>query len=183
MFCLNCCMAQHSTELGIYYSLSSESLVTKNKILKLESQLFHSIGIQAKHNFNARLFISGGFNLKPFGVRLPDEQWKARGLEIPVGLGYYFFHKKNIQLGASVGLSSLFLVEQTREAKGLIAKLDMYKNFFFSYKSALHIRLKMKNGAILNILPFWQKQWNPSFLNYRQRGIGLELGISYELKK
>jgi hypothetical protein len=40
--------------------------------------------------------------------------------------------------------------------------------------------IKLTNYTILNIRPVWQRQINSNHGNYKQSGIGCQVGISYD---
>lgn len=195
---INFGISQNSTEIGLNYSFSYDNLVSVNSSVNFENKIFHSVGVNARRNFSSKLFVIGGINLKSFGTQVrktynvflnPDgtedvtyKIWKGQGIEFPVSFGYYFLNRNRIKIGTSLGLVNLVILKQMGKLKDETYDTAIFNKHFFSLKSTLDIRIKIKENVMLHIIPSWQRQLNSNFLNGKIQGFGTEIGVSYKLE-
>ena len=114
-FQLNLIQSQNSLEIEANYALTSEKLVSHNKIDFYDSEIFHSVGFNVRKIFESRVFIKGGLQFKNFGAKFTDVQisgqttesieikYSAKGIDIPFGLGYYFINHQKLRFGGKRG--------------------------------------------------------------------------------
>lgn len=192
-------------EIGFNYLFSVEKLVGLDISDFYKSEVFHSVGVSGKHYFSPKAFIAAGIGYRSFGSRtevkvttvqnpegtgeVENAIWKAQGIELPVSLGYYFINQDKIKIGASAGFSSFLLNKQSYEIRGNVADLELFEKYIYSLKVNLELRLLLNEKISLNVRPVFQRQissnidWmvNSIDIILKQRSIGCELGLSYNL--
>ena len=192
---LNIVLAQNSFELSGVYSLTSERLTSDLAIDNMDSQLFHSFGINGRKIFNSNMFVQGGLHFKNFGTEVVDilvviiddmpSEIRGSSLEIPINVGYYVLNRDKIRLGMSLGINNGFLVNQYQNYYGFIREdIPTYSNFLFHLNSSVEIGVRLTDNIIFDIKPTFQRQINSNIMRYhKQSGIGCQLGISYDFKR
>ena len=194
-----------STEIGINYLLSSEKLTSTEAPDIYEDKVFYSFGITGKRFLSPNIFIGTGIGFRRFGARIERPvttaeypngtgefyylNWIAKGIEIPINIGYYFLNQDNIRLGASASAGNFFLLDQKYVVNDNSTDLNQYKSYIFSTRINLELRVKLSDKISLNFIPFYQKQISPNMefqlnginIDYKQRSVGCELAVSYKL--
>lgn len=189
---MNIVLAQNSFEIQGIYSLTAEKLTHNEQPQIYNNQLFHSYGINGKIVYKANVFVQGGFHLRNFGtnstiqapIAIVDDiptEISGQSIDIPINIGYYFINNGKLRLGISLGVNNGFLLNQNYDYYGVIIEtIPIYNDYLLSLNSTVEIGLKLTDNIILDIKPIFQRQINSNnFVDYKQRGIGCQFGVSY----
>jgi len=195
----NLFFAQSSFEIEGIYTITSEKFVSESDKENFDSKLFNSFGVSGKRIFKSNIFVKGGLHLKSFGtkfdveettIQIPDGtgefyevNWNAKSVDIPINVGFYFLNTDKLRLGISMGGNNSFIISQSQKTKGIESDIEVYNDYVFQLNSNLEIGIKLTNKIILNIVPVLQRQINSNFVEYKQRGIGCQIGMSYNFKE
>ena len=195
----NITSAQNSYEIGGIYSLMSEKLMPNNAEDIFNDKIFHSVGINSYITFNSRFLIKGGVHFQNFGTKIQIEEttiqmpegtgdffdvnWTGKSIDIPINLGIYILNRKKLRLGVAIGGNNRFIFSQSKELKGADLDTRIYKEYIFQFNTSIEIGIRLNDNFILNISPILQKQMNSNSNEYKQRGIGCQIGVSYCLGK
>lgn len=190
----NIVFAQNSFEIEALYSLTSEKLVTSFPIDNMNSQWFHSFGINGKKIFKSNLFLQSGVLFRNFGTGIYDPlvvviddaptEIIAKSIDIPISIGYYFLNRDKVRLGISLGINNGFLLNQYQNYHNVILEdIRMYNDYILQFNTSVEIGIRLTDHVILNIKSIFQRQINSNNIDYKQRVIGCQLGVSYDFGK
>lgn len=188
--------ARDLVELGVGYMLTNEDFVPTNG----QSDLLlhtghHSFGFYIMNTFRSNIYFKIGINFRRFGTRLRVEettfrnpegtgnyyhiQWNANTVEFPADIGYYFIENSKYRLGGGIGINYSTLLNQEEKIKKFSADTDIYDKHFLTISTNISFSLKLGKRWLFNVLPFWERQIKPIFLDQKRRSLGCEFGISF----
>jgi len=185
---INLCQifSQNLTELELIYS----PVLAKLSSHTAENSLFHSVGFEFKQIHNSKFYIDGGLYFRRLGNRfeLPRSiistgpykvTYVTSSIDIPVNIGYYFLEQKKIRMGIEVGLNNGFLLKQRGKSLGETNEIGIYRKYFLGVISSIELGYKINSKFIINVRPNWLQQINRNNGPFKQKAIGIAIGVVY----
>ena len=187
--------AQSYTEIEMINSIALGKLVSSSEE-NFDAKYSYSFGVMWLENYKSKIYFNTGIVLRGQGAKtqLPpidgtDEYEiivKSLSLEIPFGFGYYIISKSKLKIGIDIGLKNGFLLNQksfSKRGRATGSKINFYEKYLTHFNMNLNFRSKLSKSICLSLRPYWSRQLNTNKINFKQINFGLELGLSYKMKK